>query len=94
MEALDIVDKIRKDILTDELAKSPARLVKMLMEDEIMGIEKKIREEILKELTEKLDLDNMLEGYEKHWIDVGNGRYIEHCIECENSKRIKELLNK
>lgn len=50
------------------------------------------RKAIKKILTTKLDLDNMLEGWERYWIDTGDGDYIEQCIECENSLRILQAL--
>ena len=46
-------------------------------------------------LTVNLDMSQMLDGWDKYWIDAKNGRYIEGCAECGNSKRIKEsIINK
>lgn len=54
-----------------------------------------------KTLTQKIDKKNFLKGWEKHWIPTGNSRYIERCIECQNSDKIikalfavKEVINK
>ena len=45
-------------------------------------------------LTVNLDMSQMLDGWDKYWIDAKNGRYIEGCAECGNSKRIKESIIK
>ncbi len=46
-------------------------------------------------LTISLDTSVLLDGWEKYWIDAENGRYIEGCVECGNSTRIKKaIINK
>ncbi len=53
------------------------------------------RKRMSEALTVSLDTSVMLDGWEKYWIDAENCRYIEGCVECGNSKRIKEaIINK
>ena len=53
------------------------------------------RQRMSEALTVNLDTSVMLDGWEKYWIDAENGRYIEGCVECGNSTRIKKaIINK
>ena len=53
------------------------------------------RRRVSEALTVNLDTSVILDGWENYWIDAENGRYIECCVECGNSKRIKEaIINK
>lgn len=49
--------------------------------------------EIVKELTEELDMSKMLEGFERYWQKHTSGRYIERCIECGNTDKILRVLS-
>jgi hypothetical protein len=44
------------------------------------------------QLTHKLDMAEMLEGWEGDCIHVGGGRYVENCLECENATKIINAL--
>jgi len=70
-------------ICIEEIEKAKAELLSKIEEE---------KERIFKALTVDIDTSQMLDGWEKYWVSVGSGRYIEGCIECENSKRIKEAL--
>lgn len=62
------------------------------------GVQEAVLEErrrIEEALTVDLSTSVMLDGWQRYWTEVEGGRFIEGCIECENSKRIKEaLINK
>lgn len=51
------------------------------------------KREIKQQLTHELNTYEMLKGWEKHWVDVGDGRYVQNCLECENSTKIIKALN-
>lgn len=43
-------------------------------------------------LTTKVNKEEMLDGWEKWWKNIGGERYVENCMECENATRIIESL--
>ena len=49
-------------------------------------------ERMRKDLTQTLDIANMLEGWERYWKEVDDGRYVQWCVECENSDKILQAL--
>jgi hypothetical protein len=59
---------------------------------------KKAREDeeqrIKHQLTHSINKEKMLDGWERYWIDVGDSRYVENCIECENADKIINLIKK
>ena len=46
------------------------------------------RERIKNIITTKLNLSKMLPGWERYWVNMGNGGYVEQCQECELSRKI------
>ena len=75
----------------DEIKWLKEYLTKALTQAHQAGIDEAV-EITRKHLLHKLDLNNVLEGYEHYWEDMGNGDYIEKCIECENDGRILKAI--
>lgn len=50
------------------------------------------KEKWVEGLTEKLDTEKMLTGWERYWKEVRPGRFVCMCGECENGAKIINLL--
>ena len=68
-------------------------IFKMHIKDTIDTVLEKERERVLEALTVK-DRSQMLEGWERYWIEVETDRFVENCIECDNTFRILKALDK
>ena len=72
----------KTDILTQTLQET----IDTVLEEE--------RKRVLEALTTTKDTDQMLEGWERYWIEVETDRFVENCIECDNTFRILKALDK
>jgi len=73
-----------------------ARLQNLLVEilqDTIDTVLKEERKRVLEALTTTKDTTQMLQGWERYWIEVKPNRFVENCIECENTVRILKALD-
>jgi hypothetical protein len=52
------------------------------------------RERTLEILTTTINANQMLRGWERYWKEVEPNRFVENCIECENTSRILKALDK
>ena len=79
----DTIDTVSM-IVREEEAVEYNKIIDTVLEGE--------RERVLKCLTTPLETKEMLEGWERYWEKVEEDKYVENCIECENTKRILEGL--
>ena len=52
------------------------------------------RKRTLEILTTTINANQMLRGWERYWKEVEPNRFVENCIECENTSRILKTLDK
>ena len=77
----------------------PKRLAEILtffekaLQDTIDTVVAEERERVLEALTTTKDTTQMLQGWERYWIEVKPNRFVENCIECENTVRILKALD-
>jgi len=63
------------------------------IQDTIDTVVAEERERVLEALTTTKDTTQMLQGWERYWIEVTPNRFVENCIECENTSRILKALD-
>jgi len=68
--------------------------IEKALQDTIDTVLEEEREQVLESLTTTEDTSQMLEGWERYWIEVETNRFVENCIECENTVRILKDLDK
>jgi hypothetical protein len=44
-------------------------------------------------VTKQINPLEMAEGWERWWKHIGDGRYVEHCTECDNTDRIIQAID-
>ena len=64
------------------------------LQDTIDTVLKEERERTLEILTTTINANQMLRGWERYWKEVEPNRFVENCIECENTSRILKALDK
>lgn len=103
VEKLEEIDKILNYWWCQNLGKSVEingygdfyRALAFKFSDLIQAAVEEERHRISELLTVNLETSKMLDGWEKYWVEVEGGRFIERCIECENDKRIRyAIINK
>ena len=78
--------KVRKDLIIKDYAQT--------LQDTIDTVLKEERERTLEILTTTINANQMLRGWERYWKEVEPNRFVENCIECENTSRILKALDK
>jgi len=64
------------------------------LQDTMDTVLKEERERTLEILTTTINANQMLRGWERYWKEVEPNRFVENCIECENTSRILKALDK
>ena len=68
--------------------------LRQTLQDTIDTVLKEERERTLEILTTTINANQMLRGWERYWKEVEPNRFVENCIECENTSRILKALDK
>jgi Rad3-related DNA helicase len=86
-QLVNLINSERKNGILEE-----RKRVSQAVQEALQADLKSLREEILDIVGEEVSEENQLENFYRYHTKLSNGKYLEHCDECDNDQKILKVI--